>query len=59
MTDPHNSTVLVLASCHEYGDSLILMRVIAVIETSVQKINADVGNVQHLQYFGEDIVALI
>jgi hypothetical protein len=35
------------------------MRVIAVIETSVQKINADVGNVQHLQYLGEDIVALI
>jgi hypothetical protein len=35
------------------------MRVIAVIETSVQKINADVDNVQHLQYFGEDIIALI
>jgi hypothetical protein len=35
------------------------MRVIAVIGTSVQKINADVGNVQHLQYLGEDIVALI
>jgi hypothetical protein len=35
------------------------MRVIAVIETSVQKINADVGNVQPLQYLGEDIVALI
>jgi hypothetical protein len=35
------------------------MRVIAVNETSVQKMNADVGNVQHLQYLGEDIVALI
>jgi hypothetical protein len=35
------------------------MRAIAVIETSVQKVNVDVGNVQHLQYLGEDIVAMI
>jgi len=35
------------------------MRVIAVIETSVQNITADLGNVQHLQYLGEGIIALI